>query len=98
MTITKTAENSTLTVKIEGRIDSVTAPQLSDELTASLAGVTMLILDFKEVGYISSAGLRVLLAAQKTMNTQGAMELHNVNDALMDIFAVTGFSSILTIK
>lgn len=97
MIINKTQAENKLTVGLNGRLDSNTAPQLDMELKASLEGVTELVLDFAELGYLSSAGLRVILAAQKQMNKQGKMVIVNVNETIMDIFAVTGFAEILTI-
>lgn len=98
MKINKTVTGTQLTVAIEGRIDTTTAPQLEAELKASLEGITDLCFDLSKLDYISSAGLRVLLAAQKLMNRQGSMKLVNVNETVMDIFEVTGFSGILTIE
>jgi anti-sigma B factor antagonist len=98
MTITKEAKDNTLVVKVEGRIDTNTSPDLEMELKSSLDGVQDLIFDFKDVDYISSAGLRVLLSAQKTMNKQGSMKLINVRNEIMEIFEVTGFTDILTIE
>jgi len=83
---------------LEGRLDTTTAPNLEKELKSSLDDVTELIMDFEKLEYISSAGLRVLLSAQKTMNKQGEMKLIHVNDTIMEIFKVTGFSDILTIE
>lgn len=97
MTITKTAENGTLRIALEGRLDTNTAPQLETELKTSLSGVTELELDFSGLEYISSAGLRVLLAAQKTMSRQGKMTIRNVNETIMEVFEITGFVEILTI-
>ena len=97
MTITKTAENGTLRIALEGRLDTNTAPQLEAELKASLSGITELELDFSVLEYISSAGLRVLLAAQKTMSRQGKMTIRNVNETIMEVFEITGFVEILTI-
>ena len=97
MTITKTAENGTLRIALEGRLDTNTAPQLEAELKASLSGITELELDFSGLEYISSAGLRVLLAAQKTMSRQGKMTIRNVNETIMEVFEITGFVEILTI-
>ena len=97
MTITKNKNQSQLTVAVEGRLDTVTAPQLEGELKSSLDGVTALTLDFAKLEYISSAGLRVLLSAQKIMNKQGSMKVVNVNDTINEIFEVTGFSDILDI-
>ncbi len=98
MTITKTREGSRLALALEGRLDTTTAPQLDAELKNGLAGVTALELDFAGLVYLSSAGLRVLLSAQKTMNRQGSMKLTHVNDTIMEIFEVTGFVDILTIE
>ncbi|MEM0530734.1 MAG: STAS domain-containing protein [Candidatus Pararuminococcus gallinarum] len=97
MTITKNATDSTLRIALEGRLDTNTAPQLEAELKASLPGVTELELDFSGLEYISSAGLRVLLSAQKTMNKQGKMTIHHVNETIMEVFEITGFVDILTI-
>lgn len=96
--IRKNAENETLTISLEGRLDTTTAPSLEAELKASLEGVAELIFDFKELEYISSAGLRVLLSAQKTMNNQGKMIIRNVRPEIMEIFDVTGFVEILNIE
>ena len=98
MTINKNLNGSTLTVALEGRLDTTTAPELEKELKASLDGVTELIMDFSKLDYISSAGLRVLLSAQKQMNRQGTMTLYHVTPSIMEIFEVTGFSDILTIE
>ncbi len=98
MTISKETKDSTLIVKVEGRIDTNTSPDLEMELKSSLDGVTELIFDFTDVDYISSAGLRVLLSAQKTMNKQGSMKLTGVRSEIMEIFEVTGFTDILTIE
>ena len=97
MTITKTAENGTLRIALEGRLDTNTAPQLEAELKTSLSGISELELDFSGLEYISSAGLRVLLAAQKTMSRQGKMTIRNVNETIMEVFEITGFVEILTI-
>lgn len=99
MTITKNTENGVLTLALEGRLDTNTAPELEKEIDADLtADVQTLILDLKDLEYISSAGLRVLLAAQKKMNKQGNMVVKNANDMIMDVFQVTGFIDILTIE
>ena len=97
MTITKTLDGTSLNMAIEGRLDTTTAPRLEEELKGAIGGVTSLTLDFASLDYISSAGLRVLLSAQKTMNKQGSMTIVNVSDVIMEIFEVTGFSDILTI-
>ena len=96
MEIVKTANENVLNVALSGRLDTTTAPQLEEELV--LEGVSELNLDFAELDYISSAGLRVLLAAQKVMNKQGAMKILNVNSDIMEVFEITGFSDILTIE
>ena len=98
LNITKSIENTKLTLVIEGRVDTTTAPQLEQEIKGSIDGVTELILDFAKLDYISSAGLRVLLSAQKTMNKQGEMRIRNVNETVMEILDVTGFIDILTIE
>lgn len=98
MVITKTAEGDKLTLAIQGRLDTTTAPQLESELKASVTDIAELVLDFAELEYISSAGLRVLLSAQKVMSRQGSMILRNVNEDVMDVFELTGFSDILTIE
>ena len=98
MNITKKLTGSELLFAIEGNIDSNTAPKLYEEVSSSLEGVTSLIFDFAKVDYISSAGLRVLLAAYKTMSKQGTMVIRNANDNVMDIFQMTGFTNFLTIE
>ena len=98
MTIKKTLDGSELTVCLTGRLDTPTAPQLEAELKHGISGVEKLVFDFKALEYLSSAGLRVLLAAQKLMNKQGAMVIRNVNETIADIFEVTGFSEILTVE
>ncbi len=98
MTIDKVLNGTDLTVCVIGRLDTTTAPELESELKGALDGVSNLILDFKDLEYISSAGLRVLLSAQKTMNKQGSMKVTGVNDTIMEIFEVTGFSDILTVE
>ena len=98
MTIEKNLNGTELTVVITGRLDTTTAPQLEAELNQSIAGVEKLVLDFTSLEYLSSAGLRVLLATQKTMNNQGEMIIKNVNETIHEIFEVTGFIDILTIE
>ena len=98
MDIKKTKNDTTLRLAIQGRIDTTTAPQLEAELRSDIDGVTELYLDFTGVEYISSAGLRVLLSAQKLMSRQGKMVLSHVNESVMEVFEVTGFSDILTIE
>ncbi len=97
MNINKTTQGSALTIALEGRLDTTTAPQFEAEIKNSLPGVTDLTLDFEKLEYLSSAGLRVILAAQKTMNKQGKMKVCNVNETIMEVFEVTGFVDILTI-
>ena len=98
MQINKQLSGATLTLEIEGRIDTTTAPVLEGELKHSVSSeIKDLVFDFAKVEYISSAGLRVLLAAQKVMKKQGSMVVRNVNDVIMEVFEVTGFSDILTI-
>ena len=98
MTIKTEKNDSALAVFLEGRLDTNTAPELDETLKTSLEGVTELTLDLDKLDYLSSAGLRVLLSAQKTMNKQGTMVVKNVNETIMEIFEVTGFSDILTIQ
>jgi anti-sigma B factor antagonist len=98
MTIEKNLNGTELTMTIAGRLDTTTAPQLDAEVKQSIAGVKKLVLDFTALEYLSSAGLRVLLAAQKVMNKQGEMIIKNVNDTITEIFEVTGFIDILTIE
>ena len=98
LNIVKKAENNGLTVTLERRLDTTTAPQLETELMGSLEGVTSLVLDFEKLEYISSAGLRVLLAAQKVMMKQGEMKVIHVNEVVMEVFEVTGFTDTLTIE
>ncbi|MCR5592041.1 MAG: STAS domain-containing protein [Lachnospiraceae bacterium] len=98
MTITKDKNADELTISLEGRLDTTTAPQLEEELTASLDDVKKLVFDFSKLEYISSAGLRVLLAGQKRMNKQGSMVVKNVADEIKEIFEVTGFTEILNIE
>ena len=97
MNIQKTVSGAALAVALEGRLDTTTAPKL-EELRGSVDGVSRLVFDLAKLEYISSAGLRVLLAMQKLMNRQGAMLLRNVNEAVMEVFEVTGFSDILRIE
>ena len=97
MKIKKELENNVLVLALEGRLDTVTAPELEREIN-DLSGVRDLVIDMKNLEYISSAGLRVILKAQKTMNTQGSMKLINVGESIMEVFEITGFSDILTIE
>ena len=98
MTIEKNINAYALTITLSGRLDTTPAPQLESELKASIEGIENLILDFAGLEYLSSAGLRVLLSAQKIMNKQGAMVVKNVNATIQEIFEVTGFCDILTIE
>ena len=97
MTIQTKKENASLSLALEGRLDTTTAPQLEAELKSKLDGVTDLTLDLEKLEYLSSAGLRVLLSAQKTMARQGTMTVTHVNDTIQEIFEITGFADILTI-
>ena len=98
LNIKKDGTDSALTMTLEGRLDTTTAPQLEEELAANLDGVTNLVFEISSLEYISSAGLRVLLSAQKIMNKQGGMVVRGATDEVMEIFEVTGFSDILTIE
>ncbi|MDO5132893.1 MAG: STAS domain-containing protein [Eubacteriales bacterium] len=98
LNIKKTVEDTKALFALEGRLDTVTAPDLEKELKDALNGITDLTLDFENLEYISSAGLRVLLSAQKTMTKQGSMKITHVSETIMEIFEVTGFSDILTIE
>ena len=97
MTITKHADGKQLTLALEGRLDTTTAPELEEELNASLEGVKELTLDLEHLAYLSSAGLRVILGAQKRMNKQGHMTVQHVCADIMEVFEITGFVEILTI-
>ena len=98
MTINETREGSRLTVALEGRLDTITAPDLEKRLQKVLPGVKELVFDMEKLEYLSSAGLRVLLYAHKTMTAQGSMVVRHVNDLIVEVFEVTGFSSILNIE
>ncbi len=98
LNINKSVENGSAVFSLEGRLDTVTAPELEKALKESLEGVSKLTLDFEGLDYISSAGLRVLLSVQKLMSKQGSMKLRRVGETIMEIFEVTGFSDILTIE
>ena len=97
MTVTKTQNDTSLKLVLEGRLDTITSPVLENEINGSLEGITELILDFTGIEYISSAGLRVLLLAQKIMNQQGNMRLTGVTGTVREVFDITGFTDILTI-
>ncbi len=98
MTITKNLEGTKLTIALEGRLDTTTSPQLEAELHPAIDDATEVTFDLEKLAYISSAGLRVLLSAQKIMNKQGKMTIKNVCPEIMDIFDVTGFVDILNIE
>ena len=98
MNITEHQGEGTLLLGLEGRLDTNTAPQLESIVKGRLEGIARLELDFAGLDYLSSAGLRVILAAQKIMNHKGIMIIRNVNDTIMEVFEVTGFSDILTIE
>jgi anti-sigma B factor antagonist len=98
MTVTKTLEDKILNVKVEGRLDTATAPELEKELEEVLGEAEELVFDFEGLEYMSSAGLRILLATQKKMSAKGGMKVTNVNDVISEIFEITGFSDILTIE
>ena len=98
MIINKVADNDILKVSISGRVDTTTSSELECELKDNSGGFEQLVLDFKDVNYISSAGLRVLLSVNKIMILKGGMKLVNVNEDVMEIFDITGFSDILDIE
>jgi len=98
MTIEKKINNDAVTLIVSGRLDTQTAPELENELDSILAGLKELVFDFTNLEYVSSAGLRVILKAQKAMNAQGSMKLTGVNDSIMEVFDITGFLDILTIE
>ena len=98
MTIEKKLDNEVATLIVSGRLDTQTAPELENELDSILSGLKELIFDMTNLEYVSSAGLRVILKAQKAMNAQGSMKLTGVNDSIMEVFDITGFLDILTIE
>lgn len=98
LTINKSFADTKLTVALEGRLDTTTAPELEQSLQESISDASELVMDFEKLEYISSAGLRVLLSAQKIMNRQGNMKVIHVNETIMEILEVTGFVDILTIE
>lgn len=98
MTITKTLDGTNLTIALEGRLDTTTSPQLEGDMHPDIDSATEVTFDLEKLAYISSAGLRVLLSAQKIMNKQGKMTIKNVCPEIMDIFDVTGFVDILNIE
>ncbi len=98
MIIDKQLNGSELTLALNGRLDTTTAPELEAVIKENITGVTNLVMDFAELEYLSSAGLRVILSAQKTMNKQGEMVIRNVNETINEVFEITGFIDILTIE
>ncbi len=98
MTIEMKKEGKSLILKIAGRLDTTSAPEMEKAVKENISGVEELVIDMEKLEYISSAGLRVLLSAQKTMNSQGSMKVINVSDTIMEIFEITGFNEIMTIK
>lgn len=98
MTIDKQINGSELTLSLTGRLDTTTAPELEAVIKENIAGVTNLVMDFAGLEYLSSAGLRVILSAQKTMNKQGEMVIRNVNETINEVFEITGFIDSLTIE
>ena len=98
MTIEKTITGTAAALKIIGRLDTTTAPELEAAIDGSIAGMKELVLDCRDLEYVSSAGLRVILKAQKLMNAQGSMKLTHVNETIMEVFDITGFADILTIE
>ena len=98
MTIEKTVTGASVALNIIGRLDTTTAPELEATIDGCAAGITELVLDCSALEYVSSAGLRVILKAQKLMNAQGSMKLVHVNETIMEVFDITGFSDILTIE
>ena len=98
MELTKEAKGSALNIALDGRLDTTTAPQLEAEVVGNLGGVEKLVIDMEKLVYVSSAGLRVLLKAQKVMNKQGSMLIKNVSPEIKEIFEVTGFDELLTIE
>ena len=98
MQIEKTLDNAKLTMKVSGRLDTMTAPELESAITENITGVTEMILDFSDLEYISSAGLRVLLVATKMMKGKGRLVIQNINETVKEVFEVTGFLDILNIE
>ena len=98
MTINKTQNGTALEIALEGRLDTMTAPELEAELNSSLKNAESLVLDFSKLNYISSAGLRVLLSAHKIMTGKGGMKVTHVNEIVQEVFDVTGFADILDIE
>ena len=95
MKIKQTLNNNELTIALEGELNSATAPELDEVISNSLKGIQTLIFEFKDLSYISSAGLRILLTSKKVMDKQGKMIVRNANESVMEIFEITGFANIL---
>ena len=98
MTINAKMNGTTLEIALEGRLDTMTAPELEAELQKDMDGADSLVMDFSKLDYISSAGLRVLLSAHKAMSAKSGMKVTNVNEIVREVFEVTGFADILTIE
>ncbi|MCF0137577.1 MAG: STAS domain-containing protein [Oscillospiraceae bacterium] len=98
MVINKTVENGATTLALEGRLDTTTAPELEAVTMQTIPETDVLVMDFAKLEYISSAGLRVILKAQKAMNAKGTLKIKNVNEGIMEVFEITGFLDILTIE
>ncbi len=98
MTISKVKNGTELTITLEGRLDTMTAPNLEAEIKSIEGDIASVVLDFEGLEYISSAGLRVILALQKLMNQKSGMLIKHVNEVIMEVFEVTGFVDILTIE
>ena len=98
MTITKKQDGATMEIALEGRLDTITSPELEEELKGQLDGVELLIMDFKDLEYISSAGLRTLLSIHKAMYGKGVMKIVNPNEIVLEVFEVTGFNNVLNIE
>lgn len=98
MNIEKDCKENVITLNVRGRLDTTTAPALEAAVSENVGACEQLILDFAGLEYISSAGLRVILKAQKAMSAKGGMKLLHVNETIMEIFEITGFSDILTIE
>ena len=98
MTIEKKITGAEAVLNIVGRLDTTTAPELEAVIESCVPGIGLLVLDCSALEYVSSAGLRVILKAQKLMNVQGTMKLTHVNETIMEVFDITGFADILTIE
>jgi anti-sigma B factor antagonist len=98
MNILENRNGETLEIALEGRLDTITSPELEKALSKALEGVTDFVMNFSELKYVSSAGLRIILSAQKRMNKQGKMLIKNVSEEIMEVFDMTGFSDILNIE